>query len=127
MQTGDGFITMGDGVRLYFEQLGSGPKAVIIPNGFHLLDDFRHLGDWRALIFYDVRNRGRSDTVTDPAKLGRGIQQDVDDLEAVRRHFRIDRMDLIGHSYIGLMVGLYAMKYPSQAGRVVQIGPMQPD
>ena len=66
MQTGDGFITMGDGVRLYFEQLGSGPKAVIIPNGFHLLDDFRHLGAWRTLIFYDVRNRGRSDTVTDP-------------------------------------------------------------
>jgi proline iminopeptidase len=127
MQTSDGYITLEDGVRLYFQKVGSGPKAVIVPNGFHLLKDFQHLGDWRALIFYDVRNRGRSDTVTDPAKLGRGIQQDVDDLEAVRRHFGIDRMDLIGHSYIGLMVGLYAMKYPAHAGRVVQIGPMQPD
>ena len=60
---------------------------MIIPNGFCFLEDFRHLGEWRTLIFYDVRNRGRSETVTDPAKLARGIQQDVDDLDAVRRHF----------------------------------------
>jgi proline iminopeptidase len=131
MPTSDGYIALGDGVRLYFQTVGSGPKAVIVPNGFHLLDDFQrhfgHLGDWRTLIFYDVRNRGRSDTVTDPAKLARGIQQDADDLEAVRRHFGIDHVDLIGHSYIGLMVALYAMKYTAHAGRVVQIGPMQPD
>src|ERR1700722_18696759 len=127
MQTGDGFITVGDGVRLYFQRVGSGPRAVIIPNGFHLLDDFRHLGHWRTLIFYDVSNRGRSDTVTDPAKLARGVQQDVDDLDAVRRHFGIEYADLIGHSYIGLMVALYAMQHAARVGRVVQIGPMQPD
>ena len=127
MQTSDGFITVEDGVRLYFQQVGSGPKAVIIPNGFHLLDDFRHLGHWRTLIFYDVRNRGRSDSVTDPAKLARGIQQDVDDLDAVRRHFGIEHADVIGHSYIGLMVALYAMQHAVLVGRVVQIGPMQPD
>jgi pimeloyl-ACP methyl ester carboxylesterase len=80
------------------------------------------------LIFYDVRNRGRSDTVAEVAKLARGIQQDVDDLEvAVRRHFGIEHADLIGHSYIGLMVALYAMKYAALVGRVLQIGPMQPD
>jgi pimeloyl-ACP methyl ester carboxylesterase len=123
----DGFITMADGVRLYFQKVGSGAKALIIPNGLCFLDDFQHLGEWRTLIFYDVRNRGHSDTVTDPAKLARGIQQDVDDLDAVRRHFGIDQADLIGHSYIGLMVGLYAMKYTGHAGRVVQIGPAQPD
>jgi pimeloyl-ACP methyl ester carboxylesterase len=133
MQTSDGYITLEDGVRLYFQRLyfqqkvGSGPRAVIIPNGFHLLDDFRHLGDWRTLIFYDVRNRGRSDQVTDRSKLARGIQQDVDDLDAVRRHFGIDQLHLIGHSYIGLVVALYAMKYAADLGRVVQIGPMQPD
>ncbi len=127
MQTSDGFITMEDGVRLYFQQLGSSPKAVIIPNGFHMLDDLRHLGHWRTLIFYDVRNRGRSDTVAEVAKLVRGIQQDADDLDAVRRHFGIELADVIGHSYIGLMVALYAMNYAAHVGRVVQIGPMQPD
>lgn len=79
------------------------------------------------MIFYDVRNRGRSDTVADPAKLARGIQQDVDDLDAVRQHFQIEQADLIGHSYIGLMVALYAMKYTAHVNRVLQIGPAQPD
>ncbi len=118
---------MQDGVRLYFRKVGSGSKAVIIPNGMYLQNDFRHLYDWRTLIFYDVRNRGLSDQVSDGSKLARGIQQDVDDLEALRRHFGIEPADLIGHSYIGLMVGLYAMKYPAYVGRVVQISPMQPD
>jgi proline iminopeptidase len=132
MQTSDGYVTLADGVRLYFQRLyiekvGSGPKAVIIPNGFHLLDDFRHVGDWRTLIFYDVRNRGRSDEVADQSKLARGILEDVDDLDAVRHYFGIDQADVIGHSYVGLMVALYAMKYPAHVGRVVQIGPMQPD
>ena len=127
MQTRDGYITLEDGVRLYFRKVGSGPLAVIIPNGFYLLEDFRRLGDWRTLIFYDVRNRGRSDAVADPAKLARGIQQDVDDLDAVRRHFVINQADVIGHSYVGLMVGLYAMKYSAHVGRVVQIGPAAPD
>jgi pimeloyl-ACP methyl ester carboxylesterase len=123
MQTSEGYITMDDGVRLYFRKVGTGSKAVIIPNGLCFLGDFQHLGDWRTLIFYDVRNRGLSDTITDPAKIARGIQQDVDDLDAIRRHFGIDRVDLIGHSYIGLMVGLYSMKYGAYVGRVVQIGP----
>ena len=127
MQNGSGYITLGDGVRLYFQIVGTGAKAVAIPNGFCFIDDFKLLGDSRTLIFYDVRNRGRSDPVSEVAKLERGIHQDVDDLDAVLRHFGIDQPDLIGHSYIGLMVGLYAMRYPDRVGRVVQIGPAQPD
>jgi proline iminopeptidase len=127
MELSAGTIELPDGVRLYFQKLGNGPNIVIVPNGMYLLEDFRTLARERGMIVYDVRNRGRSDAVSDPAKPGRGIRQDVDDLEEVRRHFGLDRVDLIGHSYIGLMVALYAMAYPEHAGRVVQIGPMQPD
>jgi proline iminopeptidase len=79
------------------------------------------------VVFYDVRNRGRSDAVTDPSKLARGIEQDVDDLDAVRRSFGVDRVDLIGHSYIGLMVALYAIRYPAHVRRALLIGPQKPD
>jgi pimeloyl-ACP methyl ester carboxylesterase len=126
MPSSEGHLTTAHGVRLYFQTLGSGPQTVVIPNGFHLLDDFKRLADGRTLIFYDLRNRGRSDEVTDASKLKRGIHNDVDDLEAVRRHFGIGKLDLIGHSYMGLMVALYAMKHPDQVHRVVQVGPMQP-
>lgn len=105
---------------------------VLVPNGFYLMQDFRFLAEDATVVFYDVRNRGRSDPVADPAKLARGIEQDVDDLDAVRRYFcsmgmGADRVDLIGHSYVGLMVALYAMKYPEHVRRVVQIGPEKPD
>src|SRR5208282_1562933 len=125
--TDEGYVTTPDGVRLYFHKLGSGPKTVIIPNGLYLLDDFKRLAAGRTLIFYDLRNRGRSDAVTDDSQLKNGLYHDVDDLEAVRRHFRVQQPDLIGHSYLGLTVALHAMKYPAYAGRVVQIGPIQPD
>ena len=117
--TGD-YIASEDGIRLFFQKIGSGPK-VVIPNGFYLLDDFRYLAGERTLIAYDPRNRGRSDESVDG-----DIHRDVEDLETVRRHFGIERIDLIGHSYIGLMVALYGMKYPAHVNRTVQIGPMQP-
>ncbi|HEY3826979.1 MAG TPA: alpha/beta hydrolase [Bryobacteraceae bacterium] len=112
-----------DGVRLFFQKLGNGAKTVVIPNGIYLLDDFRPLAEDRTLIAYDPRNRGRSDQTAD----GDGsIGRDVEDLEAVRLHFGLDRMDLIGHSYVGLMIALYAMRYAEHAGCVVQIGAMEP-
>jgi proline iminopeptidase len=127
MLPSDGHVTTEDGVRLFFQKMGSGPKAVVILNGFYLFEDFKYLADGRTLIFLDLRNRGRSDHIIDGSKLKKGVQHDVDDLEAVRRHFGLGHVDVIGHSYAGLTVILYAMKYPAHVDRVVQIGPMQPN
>ena len=126
MLPAEGYVTTDDGLRLWFQTVGSGPQVVVLPNGFHLLEDFSCLAPGRTLVFYDVRNRGRSDTVTDPALLQRGVHNDVDDLDAVRRHFGLERLALIGHSYMGLMVILYALKYPAHVDRIVQIGAMGP-
>jgi proline iminopeptidase len=126
MLPSEGYVTTSDGLRLWFQTVGSGPQVVVLPNGFHLGEDFSCLADRRTLVFYDVRNRGRSDAVTDPARLARGIHNDVDDLDAVRRHFGLERLVLIGHSYMGLMVVLYALKYPAHVERIVQIGPLGP-
>jgi pimeloyl-ACP methyl ester carboxylesterase len=55
------------------------------------------------------------------------VQNDVDDIEAVRTHFGLGQLDLVGHSYMGVVVVLYAMAHPERARRVVQIGPSPPD
>jgi proline iminopeptidase len=123
----EGYATIGTGIRLYFRKMGGGPQTIVIPNGFHLIEDLGHLGQHRTLIVYDVRNRGRSDTVSDRKELERGILNDVDDLEALREHLGIERLIPIGHSYLGLTVILYAAKYPGRVERLVQIGPVQPD
>jgi proline iminopeptidase len=122
-----GWLTSPDGVRLFFQKLGRGPNAVIVPNAVHMFDSFGHLANKRTVIFFDLRNRGNSDSVSDHEKLARGIHHDVDDIETVRQRFGFDTVDLIGHSYVGLMVILYAMKYPAHVNRIVQIGPAQPN
>lgn len=127
MVSSEGYVTMEDGVRVFAGKAGSGAKAAVLLNGFYLLDDFNYLASTRTLISLDLRNRGRSDLVSDSAKLTRGILQDVDDLDVVRRHFGFDQVDLIAHSYAGKTAILYAMKYAAHAGRIVQLGPVPPD
>ena len=48
-------------------------------------------------------------------------------MEAVRRHLGVNRVDIFGHSYLGLAVILYAMKYGDHVNRVVQVGTTPPD
>ena len=126
MQLDEHYVPRPGGFRLFAESVGSGGNVVLFPNGHYLVDDFAFLAPGRTLIFYDPRNRGRSDTITDPSRLSRGILNDVDDLDAMRCHFGLDRVDVIGHSYMGLTVALYAMKYAAHVNRVVQLCPAQP-
>src|SRR5262245_60843834 len=103
MLQSEGYITVEDGVRLFYRKLGTRPKTLIVLNGYYLIDDFSYLADHRTVLFCDLRNRGQSDHITDASKLTRGILQDVDDLEAVRRHFGFNAIDLMAHSYAGFI------------------------
>ena len=127
MSANEGYIKLDAGIRLFFKKTGNARNVVIIPNGMYLFDEFQRYSESHTLIFYDVRNRGFSDPITEPSQLIGGVEQDVEDLENVRKHFEMDKINLIGHSYIGLMVGLYAIRYQSSVNRVIQIGPPQPD
>ncbi len=115
-----GFITAGD-VRLYYEKAGDGP-VLIVPGRLFVFADFRRLADRYTVISYDMRNRGRSDAVADDAAIS--IQADVADLEAVRRHFGVERFTPVGYSYLGLMVVLYALEHPARVERLVQLDPV---
>jgi pimeloyl-ACP methyl ester carboxylesterase len=126
----DGYATAEDGVRLYYVTSGSGPELIVCPNGPTLMNDLAPLAPGRTVVCYDPRNRGRSDPApVDRAAASdrRGVHDDVRDLEAVRRHFGAERMTLIGHSYVGLMVVLYASIHPSRVMRIVQLSPSEPE
>jgi pimeloyl-ACP methyl ester carboxylesterase len=118
----DGFVTTDDGVQLYYVKSGSGAETVILPARLFTLDDLRWLAERYTLISYDMRNRGRSSQVEDLAKIS--IEADVRDLETIRKHFRVEKAHLIGYSYLGLMVVLYALEHPANVERIVQLGPV---
>ena len=93
---------------------------VIVPGRLFLARDLASIARRHTVIFYDMRNRGKSARVEDGKLLT--IQKDVEDLEQVRRHFGADRFVPIGWSYLGFMVVLYAMDYPNRVERLIQLG-----
>jgi len=115
-----------DGLSLFAREVGRG-EAVAIPNRIYLQEYFEHLATNRLFIFYDPRNRGFSDGVTDESKLARGIHHDVDDLEALRTHYGLERMAILAHSYIAVAAILYAVSYPDRVSRLILIGAPPPD
>lgn len=120
----EGYVTTPDGIRLYYRRTGTAPRTVILPGRLFAYEDFAWLGQYFTLISYDMRNRGRSDLVVDESRIS--FEQDVVDLETVRRHFGVDRMALMGYSYLGKIAVLYALEHPSRVERIVQFGPVGP-
>lgn len=117
----DGHVATHDGLRLYYRTVGSGSNVIVLPAGF-LLGDFERLAaPDRTLVFYDQRNRGRSDAVA-PDELS--IHDEVRDMETLRAHLGASKVTLIGYSYLGLMVVLYAIDHPHRIERIVQLGPV---
>jgi pimeloyl-ACP methyl ester carboxylesterase len=120
----NGYVTTPDGIRLYYQKVGDAPRVVIQPGRLFAFKDFEWIGDDYTLISYDMRNRGRSDLVADDAMIG--FEEDVADLETIRRHFGIERAALMGYSYLGKIVVLYALEHPERVTRIVQLGPVEP-
>jgi proline iminopeptidase len=71
---------------------------------------------------YDQRGGGRSDLVKDPKLLT--ADADVRDLEALREHFGIDKMTLIGLSWGSGLAAFYAEAHPESVSRIVFLNPM---
>ncbi len=118
----EGFITAEDGARLYYHIVGSGQPVVIVPAAIFLERDLARLAHGRTLVLYDMRGRGRSESITDSARVS--IGHDVADLEAVRKHVRSDRFVLLGWSYLGMIAMRYAVDHPEHVERIILIGPV---
>lgn len=82
----------------------------------------RPLAEHHTLILYDQRGGGRSDLVKDPALLT--ADADVRDLEALREHFNIETMSLVGLSWGSGLAALYANAHGERVARVVFLDPM---
>jgi len=128
--TRDGYVTTPDDTRLYFRVVGSAPDTIIAIHGGPGVDlesiagDFAPLAASHTVIFYDQRGAGRSDLPADTLRLG--ARQQVDDLDAIRRHFGLARMTLVAHSYGPLLAASYAIAHPDHVRRMVFFGPVPP-
>lgn len=51
------------------------------------------------------------------------LQSEVDDLDAVRRHFRLETTAVLGHSWGVLLALEYALRHPTRVSHLVLMNP----
>lgn len=125
-KTPEAFVEAGNDVRLFYRVLGTGGDTLVILHGGpgltmdYLLEDFRPLSAQHTLVFYDQRGTGRSTLVSDSAALD--AQRFADDLEALRRHFGLEKLTLLGHSWGAAVAALYTMRFPERVQRLLIVG-----
>jgi proline iminopeptidase len=122
----EGYVDAGGGVRLFYRALGSGGDTVVVVHGGpgftmdYFLEDLAPLSENHTLLFYDQRGTGRSSLVRDSA--GLDGQRFAEDLEAIRSHFGLERLTILGHSWGAGLVALYAARHPERLGRLLIVG-----
>jgi proline iminopeptidase len=126
MAMSEGFVDSVDGVRLYYRQLGDASETLVVLHGgpgfsMDYLDaDLAPLAEKRSLLFYDQRGTGRSTLVDDPTALD--ARKFAEDLECVRRHFGLERLVVMGHSWGAGVAALFAVGYPHRIERLIVVG-----
>jgi proline iminopeptidase len=114
-----------NGIEIYERRVGAGPPVVVLhggPGAHHdyLLPGFDALASGRELIYYDQRGGGRSPV---ERSVPVGWREHVADLEALRRHWGLERLTLAGYSWGGLLGMLYAVQCPARVERLALISP----
>src|SRR2546428_242208 len=114
----------GAGARLEPGGGGLGEQVVVLhggPGAHHdyLLPQYDHLAEGgRALLYYDQRGGGRSPV---PRDVPVGWREHVADLEALRGHWELDRLTVVGYSWGGLLALLYALEHPDRIARLALV------
>jgi proline iminopeptidase len=127
----EGYLQGADAVRLFYRAVGKGGRTIVFVHG-RLGLGFNSGGpDLEVVaakgfrfIEFDQRGGGRSELVSDKEKLT--IDWFVRDLEALRRHFKLKKLNLVALDLGASIIARYAEAYPGNVGRIVLLSPMPP-
>ncbi len=114
-----------DGTDLAYHVFGEGVPVICLPGG--PLQDCVYLGELgglsarRQLIMMDQRGTGQSAIPEDATSYR--CDRLVDDVEALREHLGLDRLDLLAHCAGANLAALYVTRHPERVGKLVLITP----
>lgn len=125
----EGYVPTPDGVRLYFRVYGKGSDTLVFLHGGPggnletPIEGYLPLAARHVIIAYDQRGGGRS---VPADSSGISLASHVEDLETVRRSFRLQKFSLYGLSWGATIALHYAHRYPDHLYRMILDGPMPP-
>jgi proline iminopeptidase len=103
-------VSFGDGEPLFFVAGGPG-------NAHYYLRRFDSLSTTHTLVYYDAFGRGKSDTAKNVTEYS--LERDIEDLEGLRKAMGFDKINILGHSYGGVVAQGYAIKYPENVSHLI--------
>ncbi|NNE14016.1 MAG: alpha/beta fold hydrolase [Saprospiraceae bacterium] len=121
-----GFVNI-NGNQLYYNIYGVGDTIVVLHGGpgfshKYLKPQFDSLLSTQFTLFYfDQRGSGWSDGQDDTLNLK--IENFVEDLDLIRKRFKISKLNLLGHSFGGLLGMYYSVKYPKNVSSLILVDP----
>ncbi len=111
-----------DGVSLFFKTMGSGDPIIVLHGGpgfdhRQFLPYIWRLAEHHKVILFDQRGTGLSSGPVDSESIS--IDSFIADIEAVRREFGIEKMNLLGHSWGGILAMHYGIRHPDKLKTLV--------
>jgi pimeloyl-ACP methyl ester carboxylesterase len=119
------FVPAADGTRLAYTEVGSGPPLLCLPGGpgraSAYLEDLAGLSAERTLVRLDNRATGMSEVPADPSSLR--FDRLADDVEALRSHLGLERVDVLGHSAGCIVAQVWASRHRNRVRSLVLVTP----
>ena len=121
MEARTGFVSAGTG-RLQVRDIGQGPSIVVLHGGpdfdyDYLLPELDVLAERFRVIYYDQRGRGRSADGVRPGDVS--VASEMEDVDHVRRHFGLEMMAVLGHSWGAVLAMEYASRHPERLTQLI--------
>ena len=119
----EGYAVNADGTKTFYKTFGKGKPLLIInggpgmnSNGFE--DMAKTLGENQQTIIYDQRGTGKSKlSKLDSKNISMKIM--ADDVESLRKHLKIKKWNILGHSFGGMLGSYYATVYPNSIDKLI--------
>ena len=110
----EGYLEV-NGTSLFYKTMGSGEPIVVLHGGpgfdhRQFLPYIWELSTRHQVILYDQRGTGLSSGPIDETSIH--IDTFIADIEGIREAFGIERMNLLGHSWGGILAMHYAVRHP---------------
>jgi proline iminopeptidase len=119
---------MVDGAHLHYRSQGNGPALVVVHGGpgldhGYLVAGLEPLAATHRVVFYDQRGVGGSAGFSDEAI---NLAAYLRDLDALRHELGVDQLDLLAHSFGGIIALRYAIEHPTRVGSLILLNTVEP-
>jgi proline iminopeptidase len=117
----DGKYYQVNGAKIWTVSFGTGEPLFFIAGGpgdaHYYLRKLDSLSTTNTLVYFDAFGRGKSDTAINVKEYS--LERDIEDLEGLRKTMGYSSINILGHSYGGVVAQGYAIKYPEHIAHLI--------